>query len=114
MKTRTSATITFRRPFALTGTDELLPAGAYSVETEDEFIEGVPYLAYRRLSTLIRPRPRPLSDRAHLTGAMTVDPDELDAALARDERTAERRQAPRGNARRTSAVAQWIAPKTKE
>lgn len=112
MKTRTSSTITFRRPFALTGTDELLPAGAYSVETEDELIEGVPYLAYRRLSTLLRPRP--LSDHAHLTGAMTVDPDELEAALARDERSAERRQAPRGNARRTSAVAQWIAPKTKE
>lgn len=88
MKTRTSEkTVTFRRPFALAGLGEVLPAGTFSVEMDEELIEGVPYLAYRRLSTLLRPHPQ--SGHGHLTRALAVDPDELDAALARDRVTAE-------------------------
>jgi hypothetical protein len=87
MKTLTSESVTFRRPFAPTGTGELLPAGTYSVETEDELIEGVPYLAYRHLSTLLRPRLQPGS--GHQAWAIAIDPDDLGVALARDQVTAE-------------------------
>lgn len=87
MKTLTSETVTFRGPFALTGTDELLPAGTYSVETEDALIEGVPLLAYRRLSTLLRPRLQ--SGSGHQAWAMAIDPNDLGMALARHRVTAE-------------------------
>ena len=87
MKTTTSETVTFRRPFALTGTDELLPAGTYSVEMEDALIEGAPFLAYRRLSTLLRPCLQPGSGQ--LAWAMAIDPDDLGVALERDLVTAE-------------------------
>lgn len=85
MKTRSNeTTVTFRKPFALAGLGEVLPAGTFSVEIDEELIEGVPYLAYRRLSTLLRPQ----SGQGHPTRATSVDPDELEAALARDKVTA--------------------------
>lgn len=88
MKTRTSAkTVTFRYPFALAGLDEVLPAGTFSVEIGEMLIEGVPYLGYRRLSTLLRPLAR--ADHGQLARALIIDPDELEAALRRDQLTAE-------------------------
>ncbi len=88
MKTRTSEkTVTFRRPFALAGRDEVLPAGDYSVETEEELVEGISYAAYRRTATVLHLPAR--SGPSHLTRAMTIDPEELDAALTRDQMTAE-------------------------
>jgi hypothetical protein len=54
MTTRTSKkTVTFRRPFVLGGFDEVLPAGAYSVETDEELLEGISFPAYRRVLTVI-------------------------------------------------------------
>lgn len=83
MTTRSSeTTITFRRPFTLDGLGETLPAGDYRVETEEERIEGLSYPAYRRTATVLRLPAA--SGLAHLTRAMTVDPEELQAALARD------------------------------
>lgn len=88
MKTRTrETTVTFRRPFALAGLDEILPAGDYSVETEEALVEGISYAAYRRTATVLRLHAKP--GPAHLTRAMTIDPEELDAALARDQVIAE-------------------------
>lgn len=83
MTTRSSeTTITFRRPFTLDGLAETLPAGDYRVETEEERIEGLSYAAYRRTATVLRLPAA--SGPVHLTRAMTVDPEDLQAALARD------------------------------
>lgn len=83
MKTRTSEkTVTFRRPFVLAGLDELLPAGDYSVETEEEVVEGISYAAFRRTSTLLLLHAE--AGLPHLARALTIDPAELEAALARD------------------------------
>jgi hypothetical protein len=83
MTTRTSEmTVTFGRPFLLSGFDAPLPAGDYPVETEEERIEGRSYAAYRRTATVLRLPAR--SGPAHLTRAMTIDPEELRAALERD------------------------------
>lgn len=83
MKTRTQErTITFKSPVVLAGLDEVLPAGDYSVETEEELIAGISYDAYRRTSTVLRLPAK--SGPSHLLRAMNVDPDELEAALARD------------------------------
>lgn len=88
MRTRTrEKTVTFRRSFALAGLDEVLPAGDYSVETEEELVEGISYAAYRRTATVLHLHAK--SGPSHLAQAMTIDPEELDAALARDRVTAE-------------------------
>ena len=83
MTTRTSKkTVTFRRPFVLGGFDEVLPAGAYSVETDEELLEGMSFPAYRRILTVIHLNAR--SGHPGLTRTLTIDPNELDAALERD------------------------------
>ena len=88
MRTRTSErTVTFKAPFVLPDLDEALPAGDYKVETEEELIEGISYAAYRRTSTVLRLQAK--SGPSHLTRALTVDPDQLDAALNRDLAIAE-------------------------
>ena len=79
--------VTFRRPFVLGGFDKVLPAGAYSVETDEELLEGVSYPVYRRLLTLIRLHAKP--GHPGLTHTLTIDPNELDAALKRDQALAE-------------------------
>ncbi len=88
MTIRTSRkTVIFGRPFTLRGFDEVLPAGAYTVETDEEPLAGISFLAYRRISTLLHLHGKPGS--AVLTRVLTVDPNELDAALERDRAPAE-------------------------
>lgn len=82
-------TVTFRRPFVLGGVDEMLPAGAYSVETDEELLEGISFPAYRRILTLIGLHPKP--GHPGLTQKLTIDPNELDAALKRDQAVTEMR-----------------------
>ena len=75
-----SRTVTFARPFILDEVDGELPAGPYEVETEEETIDGVSFLAYRRLSTHIIARPD--SGAAQM---WAIHPDGLASALARDK-----------------------------
>ena len=83
MTVRTSKkTITFERPFVLNGLDEVLPSGAYCVETDEELLEGISFPAYRRISTLIHLHARP--GHPGLVRTLTIDPNELDAAVERD------------------------------
>lgn len=83
MTTHTSKkTVTFRRPFVLGGFDKVLPAGDYSVETDEELLEGISFAAYRRILTVIHLHSR--SGHPDLTRALTIDPNELDAAQERD------------------------------
>ncbi|NQV20454.1 MAG: hypothetical protein HQ511_03455 [Rhodospirillales bacterium] len=79
----TRKTVTFRRPFVLDGFDEVLPAGAYSVETDEKLLEGVSALAYRRVSALIHLHGR--ASNPGLTRTLSIDPNELDAAIKRDQ-----------------------------
>jgi hypothetical protein len=87
----TKKTVTFRRLFVLGGFDEVLPAGTYSVETDEELLEGISFPAYRRILTLIHLHAKP--GHPGLTQTLTVDPNELDAALKRDQAPAEIRDA---------------------
>lgn len=78
----TSKTISFARPFSLNGLDETQPAGSYTVQTDEEPIEGLSFLAYRRVATVIF---LPLSHGGVGSfQAIPVTPEDLDAALARD------------------------------
>ena len=54
MTMRTShKTVTFTQPFSLNGIDEVQAAGTYTVETNEEPLQGVSFPAYRRIETLI-------------------------------------------------------------
>ena len=78
----TSRTVTFSRPFVLSGIVEQQPAGSYTVETDEELIGNAPTTAYRRISTLIRLPGLPGS--LVLEQVVDIDAAELAAALARD------------------------------
>jgi hypothetical protein len=77
----TSTTATFMHPFSLSETDELHPAGTYTVETDEELLEPASFPAYRRIATFIR-----LERTAGTVLAQIVEtnPVELAGALARD------------------------------
>ena len=83
MTTRTSKnTVTFSRPFILGGFDEVLPAGVYRVETDEELLEGVSFPAYRRILTVFYLDAK--SGNSDHARALTIDPGDLDVALQRD------------------------------
>ncbi len=77
-----SRSVTFTRPFALTGLDEAQPAGSYTVETDEELLPTVLQSAYRRTTTWLT-----LPSHAGNAGSsqiISIDPVELEAALVRD------------------------------
>lgn len=76
-------TVTFRRPFELSAFDDALPAGSYIVETDEERLEGVSFPAYRRVLAVIHLHAKP--GHPGRTQTLTVDPNELDEALKRDQ-----------------------------
>ena len=47
------SSVTFRHPFTLRGEERLQPAGSYEIETVEEPILGLSFVAYRRVSTTI-------------------------------------------------------------
>lgn len=74
----TSKTVTFQRPFILSGFDQVQAPGAYVVETEEEQIDAISFPAWKRNSTII-----------HLKNGVTteyqpINPAELHEALMRD------------------------------
>jgi hypothetical protein len=77
-----SRTVTFARPFTLSGIDGPQPPGTYTVETDEEQLDDSSPPVYRRLATMIRLPGRPGS--GELVQVVTVDPDELAAVLLRD------------------------------
>ncbi len=83
MVTRTTQrSVTFRAPFMLSGFDAAQPAGTYVIETHEEQLETISRSAYRRISTTIELHGR--SGRSLLIETVPIEPDELEAALARD------------------------------
>src|SRR5271167_2729917 len=77
----TSKTVTFMHPFSLTGTDEMQPAGTYTVETDEELLQPSSLPAYRRIATLLRLE---RNTGTVLTQIVETNPVELAGALARD------------------------------
>jgi hypothetical protein len=80
------STITFSRPFRLSGFEEPLPAGTYKIETLEELIEGLSFPAWRRIETLLfllQPPGQP-----KLTQVAVIDPVELEEAKILDQAVA--------------------------
>lgn len=91
MTTRTTkTTVTFTRPFSLSGFDGMQPAGAYSVETDEELLDGVSFPAYRRMATMMQLWPASIGKGAGnpkasgILQVAVINPVELTAALAAD------------------------------
>jgi hypothetical protein len=77
-----SKAVAFRRPFLLKGIDRTLPAGDYSVVTDEELVEGLSFSVYRRVSTMMLVPAQ--SHSASSIEMVTIDPRDLQAALDRD------------------------------
>jgi len=69
---------TFDRSFSLMAIDEVQPAGTYTVDIAEELIEGLSFLAYRRVATTIYLPVRRAG--AGSVQAIRVEPSELEAA----------------------------------
>jgi hypothetical protein len=78
----TSSTISFSRPFVLTGIADEQPAGRYTVETVEELLPQVSFPAYRRIATVMRLPPRVGSTER--VRVVDLEPLELAALLAAD------------------------------
>ena len=78
----TSESITFRHCFLLKGLDKTQLPGTYEVEIEEERIDGLSFLAYRRVATFIR---LPMAGRgANSIETFRIDWSDLKAAQQRD------------------------------
>jgi len=76
-------TVTFAHPFTSPEVEGAQPAGAYTVETDEEPIEGLSFMAYRRVATVIF---LPLARGGQGSfQAVPVDPPALEAAIAADK-----------------------------
>ena len=74
--------VTFLHPFSLAGVEGEQAAGTYAVETVEEPIEGLSFVAYRRVSTtIVLPSPQYGAASRQL---VTIDPVDLEAAQKRD------------------------------
>jgi hypothetical protein len=87
----TRKTVTFTQPFSLSAIGEVQPAGTYTVETNEEPLQGVSFPAYRRIETLIFLPSRP--GGARVERVVNIDPFELEAAQRNDASTAELQRA---------------------
>jgi hypothetical protein len=78
----THKSVTFAHPFSLNGVEGTFPPGTYAIEVTEEQLEGLSYVAYRRLTTTIE---LPGSNTALISRQLVeIQPADLEAALARD------------------------------
>ncbi len=91
MATRTTESIVrFAHSFSIEGIERTLPPGEYRVVTEEEPIEGLSFLAYRRVATsivlpLVFERSiSPRADRFASVEVVPVAPADLARAVQRD------------------------------
>ena len=85
MKRTTTKQVTFARHFVLGSSGEVLPPGTYDIETDEELLEGVSFAVFRRILTLLHLHPQ-----GGIRRTLTIDPDDLDAALLRDRSPSDR------------------------
>ncbi|HLY58081.1 MAG TPA: hypothetical protein VKS60_21140 [Stellaceae bacterium] len=91
----TETLITFRRAFSLASLDRRQPAGTYRLVTEDEEIDGLSFLAFRRAATLLHLPAVPNASGG--SEIVPVDPIELAAALEADRQAHSESAAMEGN-----------------
>jgi len=78
----TQTTVTFRHSFLLKSVEKVLPAGTYRLDTDEEEILGISFLAFARTATMLHVPAISAPGDAH--EVFTIDPIELAAALEAD------------------------------
>jgi hypothetical protein len=83
MTTRTTrTTLTFAAPFKLRGVDGVQPAGDYVVVADDELIDSISCVAYRRVATMLcLPS---LASPQTFSQLVAVNQTDLDVAVMKD------------------------------
>jgi hypothetical protein len=78
----TRAVASFKEPFLLRALEGMQPAGDYNVYYEDELIQGLSRVAYRRVSTILQtPSISSPQDQSRLVSISETD---LEVALMKD------------------------------
>jgi hypothetical protein len=76
------SSVTFLHPFSLVGLDGVQPAGTYTIETVEETLDNLSFVAYRRVSTtIVVPT---VGTPTRQRQVVTIDPRDLEAAQKRD------------------------------
>ncbi|GLS29374.1 hypothetical protein SAMN04488498_13831 [Mesorhizobium albiziae] len=83
MSTRTTHSVVhFSAPFSLTGVDDIQPPGDYAIEEDEEQIDGISWLAYRRVAMFIH-LPS-VASNSRTTQLIAIDYADLEAAQQQD------------------------------
>ncbi|MFG1372725.1 hypothetical protein V5F32_11160 [Xanthobacter oligotrophicus] len=83
MNVRTHETmVTFENTFRISGTEGVLPPGAYRVVIDEEQILGLSFVAYRRVATMLH-TPAVAAPQGR-SESLAIDAADLDAALLKD------------------------------
>lgn len=87
MSSRTTHSIAhFEAPFALGGMEGKLPAGDYDIDHDEELVDGMSWLAWRRVATFIHVPARTV--KSSTSQLVAIDHDELETALKLDRENA--------------------------
>lgn len=74
--------VTFQFPFLIDDIGKQLPAGAYTIESEEESIVGLSFLAFRHIETILVERPP--KGKPGATHYWSVDHEALAQAIEAD------------------------------
>jgi len=83
MRTITQS-VTFQRTFFLVGVEGFQAPGVYAIEIDEEAIEGLSFVGYRRIAARITLAADPM--RPGFVETVTMEPGEVDAVLAQSIR----------------------------
>ena len=84
----TKSSVTFDKAFTLGDRDEVFPPGTYAIETEEELLEGLTFMAFRKTQiSIVLPAG---SGHSGSSRTLMFEPKLLDAALNRDRNADER------------------------
>ena len=75
-------TVVFKHDFRIRGVDRALAPGSYEIVTDEEEIEGLSFLAFRRIATYLRAAD--YSRTGVRTESFDIDPNDLKEALRMD------------------------------
>lgn len=83
----TESVVTFRRPFTLPSVGVPQPAGSYRLVVDEMEIDGLSFMAYRRVATMLH-LPA-IGTNAARQQVYVIEPHELEAAMMADAREME-------------------------
>lgn len=87
MLSRTKQSVVrFSEAFSLVGVEQILSPGEYTIIEDQELIEGISWLAYRRVGTFIELPP--CRSNGHMMQMVSIDHGDLEATLFEDTKKA--------------------------